>query len=222
MLATVSSTCKNLHYIALLALLCSPAWAAVNLPLTCTGTLTSSGTCSSANRVFALPGPTTLVAVGATYKPFASTAEQVLVCALDIPSGTPTTGCATASKVYVDKCLVAGASCAVNTTGNLSLTWTKPPFATGDLPESRLTGYRIYSGVQGSTLTLLKDVPVEPRTYMATGYGNGVYSLSIAAVYGTMESAQSGPATIEVKIPVIPLTPGAPQSFSITSVTIAP
>ncbi len=214
MLATVSSTCKNLHYIALLALLCSPAWAAVNLPLTCTGTLTSSGTCSSANRVFALPGPTTLVAVGATYKPFASTAEQVLVCALDIPSPTPTAGCATASKIYVDKCAVAGANCAGKNT--VTLRWTAPAKNADDSALTDLAGYKVYSGTSPDTLTLLKTL-ADPaaKTVSLPGYGAGKYYFALTAYNAkAAESARS-----EVKFADFPAPQTKPGPVSEVTIT---
>ncbi len=179
----------------LFLLACSSAYATVNLPLTCTGSLTSEGKCVSANRIFALPVASTLVVVGDVYTPFDGVTGKILVCQADIPPGTGTAGCLATDKVSVDKCLVAGANCTVNKTGVITLTWQPPNWTLADsLPESALTGYKLYSCaiLSGNSCvpTLWGPLPISPLMRAIPGYGNGRYSFSLSAVYGATESVQ--------------------------------
>lgn len=110
---------------------------------------------------------------------------------------------------------------AVNRTGTITISWTKPDFgATNATPETQLTGYRLYSGVKGSPLTLNRALPLSPLTVPLPGYGAGKYSFALSAVYGDIESAQTGPVDVEVVI-ADPTVPKSPASLSITSVTIS-
>ena len=212
---------KKFLLLAVLSLI-SYAHADVNLVQICKTPKTGTSVCAANDVRWIIPLAASSV-LADTWKPFSAVTntELLTVCAANLPPNSIT--CPSIARVA--KCSVACASCAVvNITGTLKLTWTKPDFNTGNaIPEAQLTGYRIYSGVQGSMLTLLKAVPVLPLTYDATGYGNGVYSFSISAVYGAAESTQTGPMSVEVKIPDsgVPLEPGKPSSLSITSVTLS-
>lgn len=117
----------------------------------------------------------------------------------------------------------------VNKTGTISLSIYKPDFTVaGLLPESALTGFQLYSCAilanDNCTLTFHSLIPVgaNPIIKSIPGYGNGKYSFAASAMYGTIESGQTGPVKVEVKIPVPdPVKiPGKPSSLSITSVTI--
>lgn len=101
---------------------------------------------------------------------------------------------------------------ALSKTGTIVVTWETPL-------DSVPSGYRLYSGVAGSTLTLLASPTAAELTKTLRGYGNGKYDFAISAMYGDVESVRTGPVSVEVIIPV-PVITNPPKSLSITSVTI--
>lgn len=222
-------------WLLVIGVFCSVAHAETNLAVICTAGA-SDGSARNACTATKYDRPST----GALCRAMASNtwrtctalspSDTVEACSTDVPVGAPSnpdSGAPCTNWVTLPmSALVVPAPIGTNTTGTIRLSWTRPDFTLPNAaPENLLTGYRLYSAAYGAALTALTTLPASALTFDAAGYGNGKYSFAVTAVYnlvtGSVESAQTGPASIEVKIPEpVPLTPGQPQSLSITGVQI--
>lgn len=226
---------KNILLLASLMLAALTVHATPNLAVICAqgataGQAVNAETC--VHSKYALPQPADLVRKGLAYANFVwsrfdslSETDTFEVCPTDIPNPTafPEPWSFAADPCHDWQPITKTVYATVNTTGTFGLTWTKPAFSVGDLQESQLTAYNVYSAVFGNAMTLLRTIPASLLSTTVGGYGTGKYSFSITAVYGALgESIKTGPKTIEVQLPTspVPLLPGQPQSLSISSVTV--
>lgn len=211
----------------------APANAAINQALISTagakiGEKVSLGTSTAAK--YDIPKSADLVRVGTSWDNFTweqfgtlVATDTVDTCSDELPAPTvypiPWSAAADACKhwaaIPISQVAKSDGVLWVNSTGNLSFTWSKPVFDVNAIPEAQLTGYKLYSGVYQGTLTLLRTLPVGPLALAIPGYGNGKYSFALSAVYGTTESPQTGPVSIEVRIPDVPKEARAPAVFGI-------